>query len=248
MGNNYSQLIHTLSYYDLSRLVFQAKSKDVREQADFIVDNESRSKFLAEELQRIKREHYGRHSRLDMNFDHQDDLFLLESFQNMRLPDLGTIILRDIGLSPPRFEQFLAFNLPSRVDHLKIYKARMSLVKYRLNDLRKMIKDRIVKSIKMSEFQMSVFNLESLLHIFSDLESIDMSGSKIVTSEEILLDDDFENLKSLNLEEIGLSEKNIKIIVDHLIRHKTILHMNYLNLYHKGMEDMLLELDSKLRK
>lgn len=53
-------------------------------------------------------------------------------------------------------------------------------------------------------------------------------------------------MQSLNLEGIGLSQRNIEIIVDHLIERKVHEHMNYINLFHNDMGDHLSRMNSKL--
>ena len=60
------------------------------------------------------------------------------------------------------------------------------------------------------------------------------------------LEDKFHHLESLNLEGIGLSQRNIETVVMYLINNKIISHMKYINLFHKGMENLLLDLESRL--
>ena len=124
----------------------------------------------------------------------------------------------------------------------------VNLADYRIGDISQILRQRIKNSIWLSGFEMSWYNLEQLLSYCSKLSSINFSYWKLTDNEEILLDDDFENLKSLNLENIGLSKFNIEQIIDYLIFKKIHYRMNYINVFHDNMEEYMEYLKRKLIK
>lgn len=180
-----------------------------------------REKFMVDNLRKVKQHPMSIHSELGISFNSQSGIHLLNSIDEKILPNLNTITLKDVGYAPGLFDKFICASLPQHVQHLKIYDSNFDLSSYRLNDIYSTIRRKVRKSVRLSGFEMSAYNLECLLGMCSKLQEIDFSGCRLIDDEELMLDDKFENLRSLNLEEIGLSRMNVGNI------GKTILHLGW---------------------
>lgn len=159
-----------------------------------------------------KKERYSRFSTLSVLFNTQEGVNILDTIGDKILPEVDSLVLKNVGYQPGRFERFLAMNFPAQVNSFSVYNADMNLVGLRLSNAYKIVKERVKKEINLDGFHISTYNLEDLLSMSSHLERINFSGWKLADSEEILLEKDFKNLKDLNLEGIGLSQTNIGLI------------------------------------
>lgn len=194
-----------MNYYELSKLIFKAQKKEIREQSEFIIDKETREKFIVDQSVKLQMKKYTEYSSLLLNFNQEDSLYIVDKLKKMRLPNLNAIRMDNVADSPQRFYNFILKNAPEKVNEFSVFGAKgINLSPIRISQYAKLLSNRVKKLIRLSGFEMSVYNLEALFDIFDDVESIDFRGCKLTNNSEILLENEFKNLKSLNLEGIGL--------------------------------------------
>ena len=153
---------------------------------------------------------------MNINFNHVAGIKLLERMKDKLLPNLYTLNLYNVGESPGRLHNLFSNNFPERLENLNIRSADMDLREVRLSDIYSIIRRKLRRSLSLHGFRLSTYNLESLLEMCSNLKKINFHGCKLTDSEELLMEDEFENLESLNLEEVGLSKSNIEAIGEYI--------------------------------
>ena len=212
MGTNQSQFNVTMTYPELSNAVFRSLKREVFDEAEYISDPERRQKFLESNLKDTVKERYDKFSSLSLDFGTQQGIDLIETIGYKVIPNIRSLNLYHVGDSPGRLERLLKDNFPEKVDNLSILQANMNISTFSIHGVSHIIRKRISKSLRMSGFEMSCYNLESLLTMGHNLKRINFRGCKLVDNEEIILEEDYDNLEELNLEGIGLSKFNIENI------------------------------------
>ena len=210
--------------------------------------NKAKEAFLKKEKDKLVKHEFSKNSTLNISFSERKGIKFFDKLKNQLLPNLDTVSISGIGDSPSRFANFLTLNFPLRVNNFYAYGSGLNLANYRISDISHILRQRVQRSIRLRDFEMSCYNLEQLLSYCSKMKDIDFSYCKLTDNEEILLDDDFDKLESLNLENIGLSKFNIESIIDYFIFKKIHYRMKYINVYHNNMEDYMEYLLQKIKE
>ena len=227
-------------------MLYKIKKKSIKTEAEFILDEKKKEEFLNTKMKEVVKSLYSKNSSLSISFSSDSGIKFLDKLDNKIIPEIDSLHLTDVSKSPGRFEKFMVSNFPLTVNCLNISGKGMSLVGSKLGEASDVFLKRIKKSINFDSFIMPTENLSQLLNLCRNLTSINLNGCSLNDRAEIELKDMFWNLESLNLEGVGLTSKTVEAIVMYLIHNKIISHLKHINLYHEGMENLLLELENRL--
>lgn len=138
---------------------------------------------------------------------------------------------------------------PNRVNTLRLDQFGMNFTRDDVSRYLRMIKDRVTTGFSITGATMGTRNLQQLLEFGDHLSYISLSGNLLEDDhDELDLHVNFPNLKSLNLEGLRLGEAKTEYLVDYLIQTHTVQHMDYLNVYQDGLEELLEDLDQRLQQ
>ena len=251
MGNqNGNTQDNIMPYYDLENTIYTIQKDSVFIEASKIKSIRKRDDYISKRLDQCQKPNLDPNAFLKFDFDKEIDSKIIERVGARRLPNLGTLCLSHIGNKQDDFMRFLQLNFPKSIDRLELPYANLNINSMDIGEQLKHIKQNIMLSMSISGLIMDISHFQQLLEFGDHLQQINLSNNTIVhkEGEELTLESKFENLKSLDLEGINLGRRNTEYLVDYLIQTKVVEQMYYLNVYQPGLQDLLKQLDQRLKE